>query len=267
MNQTGSARALITRYERLGIGGAWIVALAAPLAAAALMVPLRSHTQSSNLALVMVAVVGASVVPGFRLAALAAGLSAGVWFDFFLTRPYETFSIERSGDIQTAGLMTVVAVLVGSIAARRRKAGEKAQRSGDEVIGLYVTAQMLSAGARAETVLETTAEQIRELLFLTGCRYDTGYPAETEPMINRAGDLDWRGHNWSMARHGWPSVEVSLPVDAGGRHFGRFLLAGPGTGGSLTLDRLLTALALADLAGAALGREPTPRAPMQAGPA
>lgn len=265
MTGTGRAR-VITRYERLGIRGAWIVALGAPVVAAALLAPLRSHTQPSNLALVMVAVVGASVVPGFRLAALAGGLSAGVWFDFFLTRPYQTFSIARSGDIQTAALMTVVAVLVGTIAARRRKAGEKAQRSGEEVIGLYATAQMLSAGDRAETVVQTIADQIRDLLFLSGCRYDPGYPADTEPMINRAGDLDWRGHNWSVARHGWPPVDVSLPVDAGGNHAGRFLLSGPSSGSELTLDRLLTALALADLAGAAVGRKAGPRAPVQAGP-
>lgn len=263
---TGRLRALFARYEHLGVRGAWVVALVAPLAAAALMVPFRAHTQASNLALVMVAVVGASVVPGFRRAALLAGMSAGLWFDFFLTRPYETFSIERSGDIQTAALMTVAAVLVGTIAARRRKAGEKAERSGDEVIGLYVSAQMLSAGARAETVVETIAGQIRDLLFVAGCRYDPGYPAEDEPLIGRAGDLDWRGHNWSLLRHGWPLVDVSLPIDSGGRHVGRFLLSGPATGGPLILDRVLTALALADLAGAALGAGGMSPEALEAGP-
>lgn len=263
----GTARAALSRYEHLGVRGAWIVALVAPLAAAAVMVPFRAHTQASNLALVMVAVVGASVVPGFRRAALLAGVSAGLWFDFFLTRPYETFSIARTGDVQTAVLMTVVAVLVGTIAARRRKAGEKAQRSGDEVMGLYVSAQMLSAGAPARTVVETIAAQIGDLLFVAECRYDAGYPADTEPLIDRAGDLDWRGHNWSLLRHGWPSVPVSLPIDSGGEHVGRFLLSGPATGEPLTLDRLLTALALADLAGAALGGEGTPRRAVEAGPA
>lgn len=266
MARTGRTRGVLTRYEHLGVRGAWVVALAAPLAGAGLLVPLRGHTQASNLALVMVAVVGASVVPGFRRAALLAGLSAGVWFDFFLTRPYETFSIERSGDIQTAGLMTGLAVLVGTVAARRRKAGEKAQRSGREVMGLYLTAQMLSAGARVETVVQTIADQVRDLLFVAECRYDPGYPADAEPLIDRGGDLDWRGHNWSLLRHGWPSVAVSLPVDSGGEHFGRFLLSGPATGGPLILDRLLTALALADLAGAALRTEGRPRAPVERGP-
>ncbi len=244
---------MIKRYERLGIRGAWLVALIAPLAAAGLLVPVRSHTQPSNLALVMVAVAAASVIPGYRLAAVAAGVSAGVWFDFFLTRPYQTFSIERSSDIQTAVLMGAVAAVVGAIASRRRRAGEKARQSGDEVIGLYVTAQMLSAGVRPDVVLDTIADQLRTLLFLTGCRFDPGRPEGAEPMINRGGDLEWRGHAWSLRRDGWPVVAVSLLVDRAGHPAGRFLLQGPATGGPVTLDRLLTALALADLAGAALG--------------
>lgn len=244
---------MMRRYERLGMRTAWLIALVAPLVAAGILVSFRTHTQPGNLALVMVAVAAASAVPGYRLAAVAAGVSAGVWFDFFLTRPYQTFSIERSDDIQTALLMGVVAAVVGAIASRRRRAGEKAEQSGDEVIGLYVTAQMLSAGVRPQVVLDTIADQLRALLFLSGCQFDYGRPGKMEPIVNRAGDLEWRGRDWSLQSDGWPAVPVSLPVDRAGHPAGRFVLHGPPTGGPVTLDRLLTALALADLAGAALG--------------
>jgi K+-sensing histidine kinase KdpD len=244
----------------MGVRGAWIIAITAPFVAALLMVPLRTHTQASNLALVMVAVIAAAAVPGFRPAAIAAGVSAGVWFDFFLTRPYETFSIQHSTDVQTAILMTIVAALVGAIASRRRQAGEKAQRSGDEVVGLYVTAQMLSAGFQPSQVLETIAEQLQALLFVSRCVFDPGRPSLSEPMINRVGELDWTGHHWSLSHHGWPAVAVSLPVDNAGRPAGRYLLYGPATGGPVTIDRLLTAVALADLAGAALGHARSPQA-------
>jgi hypothetical protein len=250
---------MIKRYEQLGLWGAWMTAITVPFVAAWLMVPLRAHTQASNLALVMVVVVAAAAVPGFRVPAIAAGVSAGVWFDFFLTRPYQTFSIQRSEDIQTAVLMTIVAALVGAIASRRRQAGEMSQQSGDEVVGLYVTAQMLSAGFRPAMVLETIAEQLRALLFVSRCEFDPGRPSAFEPIINRAGELEWRGLPWSLARQGWPAVAVSLPVDSAGQPAGRFLLTGPATGGPVTFDRLLTALALADLAGAALGRDGSPQ--------
>jgi K+-sensing histidine kinase KdpD len=98
----------------------WL-ALLAPAVGAALMVPLRNHVHNTDLALAMVVVVAVVVLPGRRLAALIAGLSAGVWFDFFLTKPYESFSIQRSADVQTTVLLALVGVLVGEIAVRRRQ--------------------------------------------------------------------------------------------------------------------------------------------------
>lgn len=249
------------RYEGVGARTAWAIALLTPLAAAALMVPIRSEERTSNLALVMVGVVAISVAPGFRVAAVAAGVSAGVWFDFFLTAPYETFFIRRGNDVQTAVLMACVATMVGAIAARRRQAREKAQRAGAEVVGLYVTAQMLSAGAGPGAMIEEVERQMKALLFVTACRFERRRPAADEPIINRGGDLDWPGHRWSLQHHGWPSVPVSLPVDSGGRTSGCYVLNGPSVGGPLTLDRRLTALAMADLTGAALGgQETTPPA-------
>src|ERR1039458_4731973 len=82
-----------------------VLAVAVPPAAAALLVPFRSDITNTALALVMVAVVVVVVAPGRRLAALVAGISAGVWFDFFLTRPYESFALNRSADIQTTVLL------------------------------------------------------------------------------------------------------------------------------------------------------------------
>lgn len=247
------------RWEKLGLKPAWLLALLVPLGAAALLMPLRSHTQPSNLALVMVLVVAATVVPGYKLAALAAGVSAGIWFDFFLTRPYESFTIHTSSDVQTTVLMAVVAVAVGTIAARRRQAREAARRSGDEVIGLYVSAQMLSAGTRAATMVDAIAGQLRDVLFLTGCHFDAERPSLTEPLIDRGGELDWAGHNWSLNLHGWPAAPVSLPVYSNGHEIGRFVLERPEGSADLTQDRLLTAVALSDLAGAALGPEPRER--------
>jgi K+-sensing histidine kinase KdpD len=40
--------------------------------------------------------------------------------DFFLTKPYESFTMNRSADQETTALLIVVAVAVGEIAARSR---------------------------------------------------------------------------------------------------------------------------------------------------
>ena len=89
---TGSQPVFSTR-------AAVLIAFAGPLAAAAIMVPLRGHVQTSSLALIMVLVVAASLLPGNRGAGLVAGVSAGPWFDFFLTnltRPFPSLAAPTS---------------------------------------------------------------------------------------------------------------------------------------------------------------------------
>jgi K+-sensing histidine kinase KdpD len=72
-----------------------IAALAAPLALTAILVPFRHSFPNTDAALALILVVVAVAANGYRLAGYLAALSAAVWFDFFLTRPYEQFSITR----------------------------------------------------------------------------------------------------------------------------------------------------------------------------
>ena len=69
-------------------------------------------------------VVVAVAMNGCRLAAL----SAAVWFDFFLTRPYEHFSITRRADIETTVLLLVIGVAVTELAVWARREHAAASR-------------------------------------------------------------------------------------------------------------------------------------------
>jgi K+-sensing histidine kinase KdpD len=242
----------VRQYLRLNRGVVWGLAVVTPLLAAVLMVPLRTHTQPSNLALVMVVVVTAAVLPGQRLVALAAGVSAGLWFDFFLTRPYERFRISWAADLQTTLLLNAVSAVVGEIATRRRRAAQAEEVARQEALSVYVVAQMLSAGASAPAVIESVAEQLGDLLFLQSCRFDTTSETRSEPWFNRAGELEYMRLGWLVEVDGLPNRDVTLPIESGGRRLGRFVLRGPTLGVPLGQDRVLTALALADLTGAAL---------------
>src|SRR5580658_7858307 len=94
--------------------------LTLPGAASALLVPFRSSFPNTDAALVLVVVIVAVAANGHRPAGwIAAGASA-VWFDFFLTRPYERFAISRHTDIETTVLLLVVGIAVTEIAARSR---------------------------------------------------------------------------------------------------------------------------------------------------
>ena len=234
----------------------WL-AVVGPLIAAALMVPLRSHVPNTDLALAMVVVVALVVLPGWRLAALLAGISAGVWFDFFLTRPYERLSIERSSDIQTTVLLVVAGVLIGEIAARRRQARHDSTTAHGEVVDLYVIAEMLANGSTADRVVTLVAEQLKELLFLVDCHFDPAVGAISLPVLDRDGELHYGWLNWSAEKDGLPNRPVILPVQSRGRWLGGFILRGPALGVPLTQDRRLAAVALADLAGAALNGDAT----------
>ena len=231
----------------------WLAVLA-PAAAAALMIPLRNHVLNTDLALAMVVVVALAVLPGFRFAALIAGLSAGVWFDFFLTKPYESFSIQRSADVQTTALLALVGVMVGEIAARRRQARGDVTTAHGEVVSLYVTAEMLAAGSKAEQVMTLVAEQLGELLFLVDCHFDPDVRETNGPLLDRSGELDYHPLEWDLGSEGFPNREVILPVEAGRNRLGSYILRGPALGIPISQDRRLAAVALADLAGAALGR-------------
>lgn len=230
----------------------WL-ALTGPLVAAAVMIPLRSHVPDTDLALAMVVVVALVVLPGQRLAALIAGVSAGLWFDFFLTKPYESFSIQRGSDVQTTVLLAVVGVLIGEIAVRRRQARSDTRTARDEVLSLYVAAEMLAAGTRSQEVVTLIAEQLRELLFLVECRFDSTEREIDGPLLDRSGEVSYGRLDWSAATDGLPNRDVILPVESGKRRFGSYILRGPALGVPLSQDRRLGAVALSDLAGAALG--------------
>ena len=67
-----------------------LAGLVVPVALAAALVPFRSSIPNTDAALAMILVVVAVAANGYRLAGILAAVSVAVWFDFFLTRPYET---------------------------------------------------------------------------------------------------------------------------------------------------------------------------------
>jgi K+-sensing histidine kinase KdpD len=58
----------------------------------------------------------AGLAAPLALAAVLAAGSTAVWFDFFLTQPYERFTITRRTDIETIVLLLVIGVAVTKIA-------------------------------------------------------------------------------------------------------------------------------------------------------
>ncbi|MGW2934347.1 ATP-binding SpoIIE family protein phosphatase [Streptomyces sp. NPDC001156] len=98
---------------------ALLAAVAVPLVVCVLLAPVRATLPQTNVALILMLVVVAVAALSYRWAAALAALSAAVWYVFFFTTPYESFTrFNNADDIITAGLLLVVGLAVSQLARR-----------------------------------------------------------------------------------------------------------------------------------------------------
>jgi K+-sensing histidine kinase KdpD len=224
----------------------------APLALAAVLVPFRSSFPNTDAALAMIAIVVAVAAAGNRLAGLVAAVSAAAWFDFFLTRPYETFAINRAADIETTVLLVVIGAAVTEIAVWGRRQYSAASRRAGYLDGINDASRAVATGDSPSAVADRIAAGLIQLLSLRSCEFQYGMAGIGGPArLERDGTINFDGEPYDLPHGEWPSgVGLELLVESGGRLRGRFLMQ-PGkylpTG-----EQLLVAVALADQAGASL---------------
>jgi hypothetical protein len=222
---------------------------------AAGLLPARDHIGNVNVALVLVVVVVAVAAWGNRLAALVTAASAAVWFDFFHTRPYYSFTITHRNDAITTALLLVVGVSVGELAVWSRKQQAAATAGAEDVARIHAVAEMVSQGEPTEQVILAVANELRTLLFLRECRFEVA-PSDHHPArIERNGDVILANMRWGVDHMGLPGKEVELLVQNQARTYGRYVLV-PTPGRPVSFERRIVAVALADQAGAALAERP-----------
>ncbi|WP_329311129.1 DUF4118 domain-containing protein [Streptomyces sp. NBC_01262] len=240
---------MVRRITRDGI--AMVAALAVPLAVTSLLVPLRSHFSNTNAALVLVVAVVAVAAFGNRLAGAIAALSAAIWFDFFLTLPYERFTITRSADVTTAVLLLVVGLAVSQLAVRARRLEVIAITDAGYLAQIHDTAELVQSAANPHAVVEQVRGQLSSLLQLRGCRFEYGTLMGHPPRLEQDGTVLSGRTRWDVDRLGLPAEEVELRAYANGRFCGRFMMD-PVPGTVPSLQARLVAVTLANQAGAAL---------------
>jgi K+-sensing histidine kinase KdpD len=229
-----------------------LAGVAVPLALAAVLVPFRAAFPNTDAALAMLVVVVAVAANGDRLAGALAAVSTAVWFDFFLTRPYQRLAITQRADLETAISLFVVGLIVTELAARSRHHRGVAAEETDHVGLIYDVSELVASGASVDQVLGRAQSEIVRLLHLRECRYEPGRPNRPRHHIGHDGHVILAGQVWGVQRVGLPGPEIELPVDSRGRTLGRFVLR-PTPGYPVSLQRRLVAVAMADQVGAALG--------------
>jgi K+-sensing histidine kinase KdpD len=225
--------------------------LTLPCAVAALLVPFRSTFPNPDAALVLVVVVVAVAANGHRPAGWIAAIATSVWFDFFLVRPYERFTITRHADLETTVLLLVVGIAVTEIAVRSRRHRARAAEEANFVARIHSAAAAVATGESATFVVMQVAVQLTDLLFLRDCRFDPAGSNRRGAYMTQDGDVFLAGMRWGVDQMGLPGSEVELTVECRGRFFGRYVMV-PTPGKPVSQERRVVASALADQVGAAL---------------
>ena len=222
-----------------------------PLGVSAALIPVRSSLADSAAALILVSVIAGVAIFGTRVAGALASASAGIWFDFFLTRPYERLAISHRGDLETTVSLFVVGLIVTELAARSRHHRATASEEADYVDLIHEIGEMVALGEPSAVVTERVRQELLDLLGLRSCRYQSGAPQVHRATVEWDGRVVYGGAIWGVATLGLPGPEVDLPVNFGGRTLGRFVLV-PTPGLSIQRHRLIVAVALAGHVGASL---------------
>lgn len=227
--------------------------LLGPVALTAVLVPFRTSFANTDAALALVLVIVAVAAAGNRLAGYVAALSAAAWFDFFLTRPYERFTINRAADIETTVLVLLIGIAVTEIAVFGRHQHATASRRAGYLAGINEAARAVAAGDSADALINQVAASLTRLLSLRGCEFQYGVAGVGRPArIEHDGDVVIDGRSYDVVNGGLPADRgTELLVENGGRLQGRFLMR-PDPIARPTHEQLLVAVALADQVGAAL---------------
>jgi hypothetical protein len=239
----------LLNWDLLAIAGGVV----GPLALAAILVPFRTSFANTDAALAMILVVVLVAAVGNRLAGYVAAISAAAWYDFFLTRPFERFTINQATDIETTALVLVIGIAVTEIAVWGRRQHSAASRRAGYLEGINDAARAAATGTPITAFTDRIAASLTQLLSLRSCQFQYGVAGLGRPArLNADGTVVLGTQPYDLTLTSLAAgTDIELLVESGGRLQGRFLMQ-PTPGVPLTREQLLVAVALADQAGAAL---------------
>jgi hypothetical protein len=233
---------------------AFLLALVAPLGVAAVLVPFRGNFTNTAAALVLVASVVAIAVLGSRVSGFVASVSAALWFDFFLTRPFYQFAISHRPDLETTIALFVVGVIVTELAARSRHHSLVSNEESTYVSLIRDLTDLAARSSKSAVVIESVERSLVPLLDLRSCRFDATLANPPLARIVSSGAVLHVGLDWPVGDIGIPGPEAEIVAEWRGRPFGRFVLT-PSTGQPVSLERRVVAVLLVNVVGASLATE------------
>ena len=234
-------------------------AVLVPLVVCAVLVPFRDSFDNANAALVLVLVIVAVASFGIRWTGVVAAVSSAVWFDFFLTVPYNRFTINDRADIETTVLLVVIGAAVTEIAIWGRRQQAHFSRQNGYLAGVLTASGTVAVGGSAEELIEHVSAELVAVLRIDACRFAEGNGRSDDPKVNHDGSVTRGSHILKVERDGLPTnAETVLEVQHGGVTRGRFLLTAAARIARPDPEQRLVAVALADQVGASLASRDAP---------
>jgi hypothetical protein len=243
----------MTRYltrDRAAVAAA----VAVPLALAAILLPWRGSWPNTNVALLLVVAVVAVACLGNRVAGALAAVSAAVWFDFFFTLPYGRLTISHSADVTTFVLLLAVGVTVSQLASWARRLKAVTVADAGYFARIVESAALTQAAGAPYDVVEHVRKHLISVLDLRDCRFEYGRLLGRPPRLEPDGSVLTRYGHWPVDESGLPPDDVELRTFSNGEYCGRFMMT-PNPGSKPSRRARLVAVALADLAGHAVGTD------------
>jgi K+-sensing histidine kinase KdpD len=226
-----------------------LMSVAGPMVTCAVLATVRDQVTAATSVLVLVVWVVAAAATGDRLAGVLAALSAGAWFDFFLTEPYLRFTIDDADDIETTVLLMVISLAVTEVALWGYRQHKEAARRSGYLDGVLGAARAVAEGSMpASAVTAVVARNISDVLGADSCRYVEGPVRDTRvALIDHDGVLTRNGHRVDVDRVGLPTDEyIAVPVQRGPDAIGHFLVTATSHSSYPTGEQRRVAVLLAD---------------------
>ncbi len=184
--------------------GLYLKAELACVATTVLTLPLSGVVDTVNIVMIFLLVVALVAVGLGSGPAILAAFSGVALFDFFFVEPRFSMAVADAQYLITFGVMLVVALVIGQLAARlRREAVVAANREG-EMRALYGMAKSLSGAVAAEQVSEIVQGFLRSRLEVDAVLYLPDREDELHAIPSRAGDDDHQAHVRAVYRNGQP---------------------------------------------------------------
>jgi Domain of unknown function (DUF4118) len=216
---------------------------------AAVLVPFRTNFTNAGAALILVAVIVTLSLGGTRFTGFVASAFSALWFDFFLTRPYDELSISHRPDVETTICLLVVGLMVSELAARRRHLLRVSSEEENYVAMVRELTEL--AQNSPKTLIERADDMLMEVLDLRACRFEAQPSDPPMARVLSSGEVVHVGMHWPVNAMGIPGPEAEIAAQWRGRFVGRFVIT-PTPGASISEERRAVAALLATIVASGL---------------